>query len=731
MNEENQTRIMIEKILNTLSSLFVKGRPLPDMQQTYSIVCDLEQLFNQYSKLNPVECGKLVIKRYIKLINLLLVLETNQERKVEYYNKLENAYRLGARVSLEHFIIYYEWNWNKEDKLLENRYPILGAYVYYLNKMCWDRSLEGIVVNLPSGYGKCIDENSKILTNNGYVLAKNLKVGDLVYSMNENKECEEQPILNIWKSNKPQIKVTLRDNVSINISPEHRMLTQRGYIQAKDLEETDYLYELRSKKELKKKYPELEKIEYKDFVFSKIKSIEKNDTKINMLDFEIAKNHNFILNGFVSHNSRTCRYYEAFRLGLDPTGTFLALCSNDALIKGQSRSVIDIIKNPRFGDVFPHLRYSKDNKDFFLKETDGEWKLKDCKLVSSYYANTVNSNVVGVRANLSIDIDDLYGGYIEALNENLNKQYYNDFVTVWRKRYVLQLTPQIIISGTLWSPTDFLAKVIMSWQKDSDFIDDPIFKYTSISKDGKKVIIRVPALDYETGQSTCPEFKTTEELLKEKSTMSTYLWETNFQQNAISPEGLYFDWSNLQTYDKLPMKETNDCFAVLDPNRQGNDYISMPVFNKISEKHYLVDCFFSNKSVKGCYKEICDTIIRNNIRFLAVENNTDTSIAEVLYEKLAERQYYNIKIVDKYNTKSKLDRIKEFMDVIVRNIVFPCKIMYGIGTMMGKAMEQLTTFSFEHPNRHDDMIDSLALYADQIIEENGMPMKALPFVRPF
>lgn len=43
----------------------------------------------------------------------------------------------------------------------------------------------------------------------------------------------------------------------------------------------------------------------------------------------------------------------------------------------------------------------------------------------------------------------------------------------------------------------------------------------------------------------------------------------------------------------------------------------------------------------------------------------------------------------------------------------------------------MTSYSFEYPNRHDDAIDSAAMYADQIIEENGLEMKAIPFKKPF
>lgn len=50
---------------------------------------------------------------------------------------------------------------------------------------------------------------------------------------------------------------------------------------------------------------------------------------------------------------------------------------------------------------------------------------------------------------------------------------------------------------------------------------------------------------------------------------------------------------------------------------------------------------------------------------------------------------------------------------------------------MGKAMEQLTSYSFDFPNRHDDMPDSLALFGDQIILENAVPQKAVAMKRPF
>ena len=36
----------------------------------------------------------------------------------------------------------------------------------------------------------------------------------------------------------------------------------------------------------------------------------------------------------------------------------------------------------------------------------------------------------------------------------------------------------------------------------------------------------------------------------EKTTISEYLWETNFQQKPTDPESLFFSYNRIRTYDK-------------------------------------------------------------------------------------------------------------------------------------------------------------------------------------
>lgn len=100
------------------------------------------------------------------------------------------------------------------------------------------------------------------------------------------------------------------------------------------------------------------------------------------------------------------------------------------------------------------------------------------------------------------------------------------------KRYLQNKTPQVVVTGTMWSSTDFLTKLINLWEKESKFIPDSKHRFCRVSEDGKRVIIQVPALDYETDESTCPKIRSTEDLRKERDTMDRYLWETNFQQKT-------------------------------------------------------------------------------------------------------------------------------------------------------------------------------------------------------
>ena len=428
---------------------------------------------------------------------------------------------------------------------------------------------------------------------------------------------------------------------------------------------------------------------------------------------------------------------EAWSFGRDPTGTILSLCSNVDVVKGGSATVRDEMKSEKFGDVFPKMRYSKEDKEYFLKETDGNWKLRDCKLVSSYYADTVNSNVVGERASKRIHIDDLYADYLEAMNQNTNELYFNRFTTVWKKRFIQNAIEKVVVTGTLWASGDFIARLIESEEKDHEFQEDKKYPFTRVSEDGTVVIIQVPALDYKTGLSTCPELRTTEAILKERSRIDEYLFQTNFQQRPVDPEAMEFSSNRLRYYDKKPPRKDAICYAVIDATRKsGKDFFAMPILQKVyvGEDEYdyaLVDCIFTRTATKDMYQEIVNKIMEYRIITLVIESNVTSELKQNIEIILGEYGINYCDIREKYNVAKKEERIEAQKSNIRRKIVFPERNLFPLKSDVGSFMDNLTVYNSQGRNINDDAPDSLAMFCSEIMEGGSLPSRVKPIRRPF
>lgn len=588
--KEKDIKETIEKILTILEQNFKYsfGKKI-SYEEIFEMMKDLYALFTNYES-NIKDCGNIVIKRYIPLLDLLIKIDNNTNHLQEYEKQLKNAYKLGARVSLEHYMVYREWDEPEKEKFFEPRYNILCGYIHYLQELELNPKFTTLIFNAPSGYGKT--------------------------------------------------------------------------------------------------YPK--------------------------------------------------KISEAWCFGIDSKGTILSLCSNDDIVKAGSRTVIDEIKSEQFGDVFPNLKWNEDDKDFFLKETDEKWKLRDCKLQFSYYAKTTQANVVGSRASKSIHIDDLYPDYKEAMNKSLNEYYYNKSITVWEKRFVQNKIPKVCVTGTLWASGDYIDLKIQQLKREHKFIKHPKYPYTFISEDGSCAIIQVPALDYETGESTCPEIKSTYELLKEKNNMEEYLWSTNFQQIPTNPSALSFSYEKLRTYETIPNSDYVGTDAVIDATRKsGKDFFAMPIFKKVENEnmmeYYLKDCLFTRTATKDMYSQIVDKIIENHINTIVIESNVTSELKQNIEHLLSSKGIGYCEILEKYNTIPKPTRIENEKHIIKKQLIFPKKGMYGVNTDMGAFMDNLTSYNATGTNPNDDAPDSCALFGSEIIEENSQPQIAEPldFVRQF
>ena len=418
--------------------------------------------------------------------------------------------------------------------------------------------------------------------------------------------------------------------------------------------------------------------------------------------------------------------YVAQSCGNNPNVQILRITYADDLCVTTTEQTKSIINSKAFREIFPRYADIPENK-IFKTATKYQFCMCDSEDEYNLFAVTRDGQSTGKRAQILI-IDDILKDDSESYNITLHKKIVDRYDSTWSSRADDDKL-KVLLLGTMWANTDLLNVLYDRTCEDENLVPSNKFRFTEISPSGKSVFIGVPALD-ENDESTCPLRYSSDKLKRLRKNMSKFLWQCVYQQNPIAPEGLEFDYSVLSQYDELPNdigKESR--YASLDPARRGKNYVSMPVMYKYGEKYYLVDFLYKKKSMRELYDAIVDKIIEHKLNMLVVENNTDTSLKLVLDERLRAKGYFGCTIIEKYSTQNKEQRIKDHQGEVRGMVVYPNKNKVQPNTDMGMAMESITSYSFDYPNKFDDAIDSIVLFLMEFVSVVSKIAKVKPFNR--
>lgn len=405
--------------------------------------------------------------------------------------------------------------------------------------------------------------------------------------------------------------------------------------------------------------------------------------------------------------------YSAWGFGLSTANSIIRMSYSDELVLGFSRTIKNYISSPQFAEVFTNFKLF--NGKPFEVERESDWKIKNANVPkSSHIARTRNGSTTGERATFAIIFDDMTKGAEEANSETTHRQIYDKWLTEWWNRRDGQRC-NFIFLGTQWSPEDILNRIIV----DRNAIEE--LKPTNnpyVLENSTTTVVRVPMLDDE-GKTTCPEVYPQEIAEQIRDTTDPFLFSCVYQQSPIAPTGREFAYECIRTYDKLPESLSNNSFATLDTARKGKDNVSMPIVKTDNNgNYYLVDAIFEQKAMDFLYDKIINKIIDNNVTLLVIENNIDTSLKSLLEEKLSKRGYNLCEIREKFNTVKKEERIKNNRGIVQKQMVFPEKMVFKPNTDVGRLMENLTKYSFDYANVHDDAPDSICMVASEVIMQN-------------
>lgn len=433
----------------------------------------------------------------------------------------------------------------------------------------------------------------------------------------------------------------------------------------------------------------------------------------------------------------------AWLLGVDKENDVMIVLGNPALVSINANGIIGIMTNPRFAKVFPE--YAQYHEDGNVQEkmfsicrvkqgeicVDGTTRPMNVKIICK------ETPIDGIRVRF-LFLDDVCRSK-DANNLKEHEKDIDNFWNSWYKRNYGTDNFYIVAGGTAYSVEDILSSLIRHYSG-GKMTRTNTNKYTYKSKDGKSIFIKIPKIDDDYNRSTYPQKFPYEDAVKARD-RNYRMFMAMEQQQPLNAETCPFAWENLMTYEELPDGLSDYSVALLDPARSGQNYVSMAIFrvreekdqfNAVNKVYYLVDCVYRLNKMEDVYGEIVDKVEKHHIVKLHIENNTDTSLKNLLDKMFHEKHILFCETIEFYSTENKETKLKELTyknwGYLTKQIKFPCYNMYAPAHPMGKFMQHITCYDFKQRNDYDDSIDTVCMFVERFMA-GGVKLKKAKILR--
>lgn len=420
-------------------------------------------------------------------------------------------------------------------------------------------------------------------------------------------------------------------------------------------------------------------------------------------------------------------FAHAWTFGVEPDAVIFKVCGNDKFTQDCFNNVTKMMTSEKYAQIFPlYAKYKCDGNLMFssCSTKEGRFSLECSSHPTSLRIVSKLTETSGIRAKY-LYIDDICqpDDSPNEMDRDITK-----FRKEWFRRNSSLEDFYIVASGTSYSIYDILSYLktkngfASSVKSDYEFTKVGVSQY--IRENGVAIFVTVPALD-ENDESVFPKIRSSK-ILKNMREEDYRTFMAMEQQTPLPPDNSPFYYENLREYSSLPpintCGRTENCLAALDPKRRGRDYVSMPIFfeaddpdGKPNNAFFLVDWLYEDKPMQDCIPLIAEKIINHKITRLVAERNTDECIAKLISDELEKRGYTNCIISDVYSNEPKDKRIMNSEGNIKSRMIFPVFGMYSLINPIGKALNNVYSFSYTGTVLHDDAPDSLSLFEKHFI----------------
>ena len=402
--------------------------------------------------------------------------------------------------------------------------------------------------------------------------------------------------------------------------------------------------------------------------------------------------------------------------GKHPDKAVLTFSHDSGIVRGFYDEVLRIIGKDGeylYRDVFP------DTESPLVGTNAKELRIdlgKNKRFETFQFSSVGAGNAGKYRASELLYCDDLCSGIEEALSKDRMDKLWRTYSTDLRQR--TSGDPPELHIATRWSVWDVIGRL------ERNAMDYPT---------GKEKFVAIPAMD-ENDESNfdypmIDDRFTTERYRNLRDTMDDTDWRALFMNQPIEREGQLYHPDELRRFFELPQREPDGIVAVCDTKAKGSDYAFMPIMYLYGNDCYIADCVCDNGDPGIVEERLAQMLVKHKVQQAQFESNSaGWHIAEKVQDRV--RQLGGkAKITTKPTTANKETKIVVNAPQVKARCLFLDTSKYKPNSDYGKAMSMMTTYTMVGKNKHDDVVDGMAMAV--LYLDNMVGTKAQVIARPF
>lgn len=397
--------------------------------------------------------------------------------------------------------------------------------------------------------------------------------------------------------------------------------------------------------------------------------------------------------------------------GRDPNHPNLTGSHSNSFVRGvydECLRLFDAQGEYLWHDVFPAVQVSNTNAK------DCRIDLDKCQRFETLEFTSIGTGNAGLyRAANLLYCDDLVSGIEVALSKERLDKLWETYTTDLRQRKIGDKCKELHIA-TRWSVHDVIGRL------EREYENNPRAKF-----------IRFPAMnendesnfDYDYGVGFTTKF-----YCDQRDIMDSVSWKALYMNQPIEREGLIYHPDELRRFFELPTQEPDAVIGVCDTKDKGTDYAFLPVGYVYGQDYYIGDCICDNGLPGTVDIRLADILVRDKVNMCRFESNSaGRRVAEKIQGEV-KRLGGITNITTKFTTANKETKIIVNSAWVKEHCLFLDESKYKRNSDYGRMMDMLCSYTVAGKNKHDDVPDGMAMFAEFAQSLNGAKVEV--FKRP-